>query len=154
MKRATCLVLSWLLLISPVLAAAPAEPVEIKLFKIPKGLRIQVDGVTYQAFTFEEWKIILAVDQELRAKTEQLKKQENINILLARIDKDWLSKELLYQASINSWKTQYDDMFKDWKEENKAKHKAKAGGIFRHVTLLLGGALTIVGTIALVSSRL
>lgn len=133
--------LGLLLLTSPVL--------EHELYKVPAGKPVTVEGVRYQAFNFEEYKQLLLVDKKLKEAEKQLGKYIGIDKFLVQIDKDWIAKEAIYKAQILSHKSEYDRLFVKWEKTNKDYLKAKAGGIFRHVPLLVGGILTVVSGITL-----
>lgn len=132
------------------LAAASASPVlEHELYKIPAGRVVTVYGERLQAFNFEEYKQLLLVDKQLKEAEAQLKFYADIDKFLKQLDKDRDAMEQLYKVSISAQQMEYTRLFTKWEKTNKDYHKAKAGGIFKHVPLLVGGVLTLVSGISL-----
>lgn len=54
-----------------VVLEAPAQA-QVEVHYLPRGHRCQVDGQTYQCFSFEEYKELLRIDQNLWAATQRL----------------------------------------------------------------------------------
>lgn len=131
------------LLVHPVLA------VEVELYKAPKGIQVEIDGGKLQAFTFTEWKQILILDQELKTKTAILKEFSTIRKELESENDNLSDKIVSHLRDAVTLRAENDRLTTQWQKCDKELQKRKAGGLFKHIFLLAGGTLAIVGGIAL-----
>lgn len=96
------------------------------LYKLPTGKRVQVSGVTYQGYTFEEMKILLKIDIDLEFyETVQLPKtKQQLDELKKIIEaKDTIIKSKEIQLDLaNKDRIRLTDK---WSEENKLRHECE-----------------------------
>jgi hypothetical protein len=131
------------------LLAQPVLAVDVELYKAPKGIQIEIDGGRLQAFTFSEWKQILIIDQELKSKTAILKEFSTIRKELESENGKLSDKIISHLRDAVTLRAENDRLTKQWQDCDKELQKRKAGGLFKHIFLLAGGTLAIVGGVAL-----
>jgi hypothetical protein len=107
------------------LASQPAWVLARETYRLPEGMRLTVQQGTFQAYSLEEFKLLLKMDVDLESFTKQIPKyiklQENLTKLNVNINKQLE----LAQNTIKVLYGERDRLTKKWTEENRLRHLAE-----------------------------
>lgn len=145
--RLVVLFLASNLLLSQVSAAAPV--LEIELFRIPEGTPKLFGGDKLMCYTFEEWKTILKVDQDLKSALYKHGGYEGIITVYEKKERAWEKKEKSYEESITNKDEEIAGLVTEKIDLSKKLKKANSKGLFTSLSFAASGTLAIIAVITL-----
>ena len=145
-----------LLLILGTALPITAQPVEIELHYIPAGRLHLLDGEVLRLYTFEEWKTLLAVDDELYSSHQKINiyiRQEALFTKEIRsLTKSLRTTNEALETSIKAYKKSLDTNEVLSLKLKKAEQKG-AGSVVGPIILVVGVLVLVLGTGLIIGSQ-
>ena len=134
-------------LLAAYLAASLAvgAPTEVEIFIMPPGRPVVTEGVRYQGFTFDEYKLLLQMDNELYYKRKEIKLLGDLKLSLEqKLEQEAKISKTLRQ-DVETYKGRSDRIEKLWEKCEVDLVEASSGSIFPWVVAAVGAGIGLIG---------
>jgi hypothetical protein len=113
-----------------------------ELYKVPRGERVMVNGITYQAFKLEDYKMLLKLDADLEYYEQKVKAQQEIISKYELMKPNLMSIVASKDSELDLLKKENQDLYNKWSTENKLRYEAERPKLSTWILWSIAGVTT------------